>query len=715
MTNFDSVDRTDPRCPAQKNCSELAGTIFGAHTPHIPGRSVGNGEDVLPHLSIDQQGLIQSINRGLLQQDLRSLSAAVNSGASSEQLFNMVVTDIYQMQRLDSQLTRLFALGSVNAVDQPRLSLPNVTVDNFRSPRSHATIDQPPPSTVPIEQSRSVDQPVAPIDQSRSLRSNAAIDPPPARDLAPEAQLKSPPDQSDRVPPVQANTGNFQVALINDMVQVPMTGPLPDVQQNTVYSGKNDVQSVQLGIHAADGSKLSNVNVSVSDLTASNGAKIDAKNIELYREHYVNVTKSSNNWQKANPANPAGPTGWYADGLIPFIDPATGKPGSNPKPGLEGNHFSVSPGQNQPVWLDVKVHKDAQPGDYNATITVDSDQGKVQVPLKVHVWNFEAPTKSYIATSFNAIGKNDTAVQETLLANKISPVFSDPAKEQEYLAAGLTARGVGSYSGADYGHPVMGPPPDVASLVASKNAGNPVKDPNLLIYDYSADEIGGHPNLYPQLQAWGRNLHAAGVNQLVTMAPDQALLSDGTGSGKPAVDIFSMLPVQFDKASPDLMNQFRQRGAQMWSYNTLIQDDYSPKWEIDFSPLNERQQAGFISQSNGLTGLLGWAATNWSADPWNSPYKQFQAGEGALVLPGDAAGLQGDAPTIRLKALRDGVSDYNYVQMLRNNGNSVFADRIAHSVGLNFHTWSRDPREVEKAHELLGAEIEREQATRPTT
>ncbi len=140
----------------------------------------------------------------------------------------------------------------------------------------------------------------------------------------------------------------------------------------------------------------------------------------------------------------------------------------------------------------------------------------------------------------------------------------------------------------------------------------------------------------------------------------------------------------------------------------MIQDNYSPKWEIDFSPLNERQQAGFISQSNGLTGLLGWTVTNWSSDPWNNPYRTFQAGEGALVLPGRQAGLESDAPTVRLKALRDGVGDYNYVQILKNSGNGAYADQVAHTVGLNFRNWSRDPAAVEKAHEDLGFEIEKE-------
>ena len=348
-----------------------------------------------------------------------------------------------------------------------------------------------------------------------------------------------------------AATGNFKVSMINDMVQVRKTGALPDHEQEKVFAAQNDIQSVQIGIHAADGSPLSNVNVSVSDLTGANGAKIDSRNIDLFREHYVNVTKSSNAWQHANPANPAGPTGWYADGLIPFVDPVTGKAGANPQAGLEGNHFNVAAGENQPIWADIQVPKGAAPGDYRATVTVDSNKGTVQVPLNLHVWNIEAPTKPGLTTSFNAIGKNDVAVQKVLLDNKVSPAVSDPSLEQQYLAEGLTSRNVGFYSGADYGNPHMGAPPGVAAIKSNKRAVNPTNDPNLELYDYSADEIGGHPELHPQIKQWAQNLHAAGVENLITMAPDPALLSDGTSSGKPAVDVFSMLPEQYDRTNPN--------------------------------------------------------------------------------------------------------------------------------------------------------------------
>ena len=64
-----------------------------------------------------------------------------------------------------------------------------------------------------------------------------------------------------------------------------------------------------------------------------------------------------------------------------------------------------------------------------------------------------------------------------------------------------------------------------------------------MLYDYSADEIGACPNLYSTVQSWAMNIHAAGLKNLVTMAPTPALFDDGSTTGRSAVDIWVMLPM----------------------------------------------------------------------------------------------------------------------------------------------------------------------------
>jgi hypothetical protein len=71
---------------------------------------------------------------------------------------------------------------------------------------------------------------------------------------------------------------------------------------------------------------LTNVNVTVSDLTGPGGAVIPKTSLTLFREQYVSVSQSSPNWGGLN--QPLGAAS-YPDGLIPFTDPVTGLPIGN--------------------------------------------------------------------------------------------------------------------------------------------------------------------------------------------------------------------------------------------------------------------------------------------------------------------------------------------------------------------------------------------------
>jgi hypothetical protein len=154
-----------------------------------------------------------------------------------------------------------------------------------------------------------------------------------------------------------------------------------------------------------------------------------------------------------------------------------------------------------------------------------------------------------------------------------------------------------------------------------------------------------------------------------------------------------------------------QKGDTVWSYNTLVQDAYSPKWLIDFDPVNFRIQPGFINQSLGLSGLLYWRVDRWASDPWNNinntgTYSSANfPGEGALVYPGQQVGIQGVVASMRLKWLRDGVDDYDYVQILKSLGKEDLAMKIARSVGPDWTHWTRDAAAIESAREQLGQTI----------
>jgi hypothetical protein len=262
----------------------------------------------------------------------------------------------------------------------------------------------------------------------------------------------------------------------------------------------------------------------------------------------------------------------------------------------------------------------------------------------------------------------------------------------------------------------MSPAPSVSEFKSLAAA----QQPGLMLYDYSADEIGHCTGLYPTIKQWANNMHQAGIKNLISMSPTPALYSDGSGTGRSAVDIWVLLPLMYNRSKTQV-GEVLKKGDSVWSYNTLVQDAYSPKWLIDFDPVNFRIQPGFISQSLNLSGLLYWRIDKWPSDPWNNvnnagSYSSANyPGEGMLVYPGEPVGVKGVVASMRLKWLRDGVQDYDYVQILKDLGKGDLAMQIAHSVGSDWTNWTRDPSAIESARQKLGEAIDQLRRTSPTS
>jgi hypothetical protein len=501
-----------------------------------------------------------------------------------------------------------------------------------------------------------------------------------------------------------------QVWTAESMHRVGMTDAPGSNTAVSIAAAKGEYESFQIVVNG--GSKgLNNVNVTVSDLRNAQGDTIPRTSFTLFRENYVKVNSSSPNWKGSN--QPLGP-GWYADGLIPFTDPDTGKPLTGAR--IAAVPFSVKPANNQPVWVDVLVPRTAAAGQYSGNYTVTSDQGEFKGTISLKVWNFTLPTSPTLKSSFLFFQAGSAAAQRELLRNKIQPLATNPADQDEMKKIGLNAVNVGPFSGADIGRCGMSPAPSAAQFKSLAAA----QKPGLMMYNYSADEIGSCSNLYPTIRQWASNMHQAGIKNLVSISPTPALYDDGSGTGRSAVDIWVLLPVMYNN-SKGRVGEVLKKGDDVWSYNTLVQDAYSPKWLIDFDPVNFRIQPGFISQSLDLTGMLYWRVDRWPSDAWNNVNNAgtFSSanypGEGMLVYPGEPVGVKGVVASMRMKWLRDGVEDYDYVQILKGLGKGDLAMQISRSVGPDWTNWTRDPHAIQAAREKLGDTIDQLMSASPAS
>ena len=499
-----------------------------------------------------------------------------------------------------------------------------------------------------------------------------------------------------------AHADNLAVWTAPSLHRVGMTEPAGNGSQASLWAARGEYESFQIVVNG--GSKgLSHVNVTLTDLAGPDGQAIPKSSFTLYREKYMHVTSSSPNWKGSN--QPRG-TGWYADALIPFNDPETGKPLSGAQ--ISAVPFDLKAGDNQPIWVDLLVPRDAKAGKYSATYTVTSDQGNFSGNVALTVWNFTLPTAPSLKSSFLFFQAGSLAADRELLRNKLSPLSANPQDQADLMKNyGLSTTHIGPFSGADIGRCSMSPAPSAAQYQALAAA----QQKGLMLYSYSADEIGHCSNLYPTIKQWAHNMHQAGVKNLISMSPTPALYDDGSGTGRSAVDIWVMLPVMYNNSAARV-KEVLHKGDTVWSYNTLVQDAYSPKWLIDFDPIDFRIQPGFISQSLNLTGMLYWRVDRFGSDPWNNINNagtfsgSNYPGEGMLVYPGQQVGVKGVVASMRVKWLRDGVEDYDYVEILKKLGKEDVAMQISRSVGPDWTNWSRDPNAIENARKKLGETID---------
>jgi len=107
--------------------------------------------------------------------------------------------------------------------------------------------------------------------------------------------------------------------------------------------------------------------------------------------------------------------------------------------------------------------------------------------------------------------------------------------------------------------------------------------------------------------------------------------------------------------------QFRSQGKELWMYVSSPAHP-TPSLVIDYPAISHRI-IPWMAWKEGAAGLLYWSVNYWEGDPWKDPatFQNDQNGNGFLFYPA----AEGPVPSIRLEVLRDGIEDYEYLNLLR--------------------------------------------------
>jgi hypothetical protein len=484
-------------------------------------------------------------------------------------------------------------------------------------------------------------------------------------------------------------------------------------------AARNEAEAFQLVIRAGDEGMRGGTMVA-SDLQGEGGRTIERRHITIFREQYFELRTPS-------PHSKEG-TGIYPDALIPLPEPGAKPPDKPPR--FIGAPFLIPPGFNQPFWVEIRVPKDALPGLYSGTIVIlSASEAPIAVPMQLTVWDFVLPDTPSLRSNFGGLGrrllsghagyKPDTSpyralerrYAEAMAAHRLCPPVPgylqpkagpdgtvDPKESHAGLKEWIETFHLTGYEIKLLGDDPAGKDRDRnVKMIRSTWAYLKENGWEKLAYVYVFDEPNDQKN-YDEVRKRAKMIHEAqpGLKVLCTEQPTPQEAAWGTLVG--SVDIWVPLWTLFDEKA---VAERLKAGEEVWSYTALCQGkagEDTPYWEIDF-PLLDYRIPAWTSRRYGLNGLLYWTMVFWAAgDPWANPlnYKKQYNGEGSLFYPGTDIGIEGPVASMRLKALRDGLEDYEYLVLAGDAGLEK-----AKALAPSWTKWETDPAKLAAAREEL--------------
>ncbi len=418
--------------------------------------------------------------------------------------------------------------------------------------------------------------------------------------------------------------------------------------QVIVYPLKKDLQGVVL--HFSD------------LINPQTNARIDKVNLSWRFVGFVPTRK---------PYYPVKFTGLWADPLIPQ------------------KNADVAVGTTQPFWITARVPDQTPPGDYEGRMTVQADDLPPQsIPFKLHVYDFTLPRESHLKTAFDFYGHitkmrypqgekeseiawqarvddiNDKFIIE-MLKYRMNPILNiDPTSQSDlgrvdrYQVYGLNNFSIGKRGGTFNNNW----PTDEESINGLEGLYRTYAELLHLnrmfdfTYIYTWDE-GAIGNPLPAKIA--AMIHRA-FPKLKNMVCYHGFWDpDKDPEWGRDIDIWTFNADQFNET---LMRKLQKIGKEIWMYVSGPAGLGAPNLVIDHDSMDYRI-IPWLCWKYDITGFLYWCVNWWVvSDPFQSAVntKWKQNGNGLLFYPGE----DGPLASVRTEVFRDGMEDYEYIQML---------------------------------------------------
>ncbi|MBU8898436.1 DUF4091 domain-containing protein [Corallococcus sp. M34] len=472
-------------------------------------------------------------------------------------------------------------------------------------------------------------------------------------------------------------------------------------------AARNEFVSFQVALHGGDAG-LRGVRASLASLDGP--SRIAGTDVTLYREAYV-TTKQ--------PSVKGEPVGAWPDGLVPDRDEIAGE-------ARKAFPFDVPAGEARAVWVDVRVPENAPAGDYVGEVTVTADGGFTsRVTVRLAVVDAALPSTPALASAFllwpphvcNAhFGRTDctpaelepllTRYQRMALEHRItlsgpfprSPWAPDWAAFDATWGPFLEGTAPTRLPGAkattlEYVGPLTASA--LADFTAHVRARGWLDRAYAQVgdeppYGASFEDVRAHAELVRQSAPGLRTLLTTNSAELANHS-----LEDLVDVAVPLVNHLDGTEAPYVGDQRGTYAGFLARpGRQVWAYQSCMSHGCAygtnapenkpgagwPSYMLDRSAAKARAME-WVSFLEGATGELYYQTVGMLPTAWTDQYRFNGNGDGTLFYPGTVAAIGGSTAvpvaSIRLKLIRQGVQDYEWLTAVSRAGDPAFARKVA--------------------------------------
>ncbi len=408
-----------------------------------------------------------------------------------------------------------------------------------------------------------------------------------------------------------------------------------------------------------------------------------------------------------------------------------------PDPLLPRSRVAARAGEATPLWLTFATADTTAPGVYRGSVEISADgQPAGSVPLQVTVHHPVLPDSTTVRTAFS--------LYDDMLEKVYGTETRAGSRSRRGEAIYLQYRDFIAAHRLNVTHLYRRSPPggqELAELAARRrlNAANLV---NLRARDYTERELAA---IADSLEPTVRFLRSRSLLHLAFIYGfDEATAADfdnlraafgymkrrfpdvktattakdpsyGLESGlDEAVDIWVPLTALYDE---DAAAAARARGKEVWWYICIDPTAPFANWFVEY-PLLEARLLWWMTWRRGVTGFLYYTLNRWpggegplgtaagsNRTSWDPASFGTANGDGCLIFPGE----EGPVSSLRFENVRDGIEDYELLQMLslRKGDAGAAGRRLCSRLMRSLTDFTGDPEEFMSTRRQLLEELDR--------